>query len=475
MIAGSKSYWHMATAASARDADFSSVVAEMLSTPPAPIRLRLMLVICALFSVVLIGCWIARLDIYAVAPARVQPAGRSKVVQPLETGRVISIYVENGELVRAGQLLVELDQTETAAEREVSQAQLDAVRAEIFWRKALLASIRSGLWEEPAKLAEDADIDHSEFDRERSVYMAELSLLRSTMAALDAKAAEGRARREALGLTIQAQEELLSTLRERVNMQRTLLERMLGSKAAVNAAEQEFNEELRNLANQKGERLTADALVLSVLKQKESVIAQHTADGNRALADAQSREKELEQRLIQTSARVRHTEVIAPIDGVVQDLAVTTIGQVVAPAQRLMTIVPEAAVLELEARVANRDIGFVRVGQDVVIKVDAFPFVRYGTLKGRVSRIAHDSINALDVDPLGGRNVTANEAFVSAQSMIFLVTIVLDEPSVMIDGTRVPLIAGMSATAEIKTGERRVIDYFLGPLLETASEGAHER
>ena len=146
----------------------------------------------------------------------------------------------------------------------------------------------------------------------------------------------------------------------------------------------------------------------------------------------------------------------APVAGTVQQLAVHTVGGVVTPAQELLAVVPRES-LEVEATILNKDIGFVRAGQAVVVKVESFPYTRYGYLTGRVVSVSHD---AAQHETLGS---------------VFPARIRLDGSTLDIDGVVVGMSAGMALSAEVKTGKRRVIDYLLSPLRRHAGEGLRER
>ena len=160
----------------------------------------------------------------------------------------------------------------------------------------------------------------------------------------------------------------------------------------------------------------------------------------------------------------------------------TTIGQVVTTGQQLAAITPNGGKLQVEALVANLDIGFVKLGQPAVIKVDAFPFTRFGVLHGKVVKIASSAIpeqeakralaNAAAAANVGPAPQTAPG---QQESFVFPVTVALDETAMKIDDAVIPLTPGMTVTVEIKTDSRRVIDYLLSPLARIASEAARER
>ena len=176
------------------------------------------------------------------------------------------------------------------------------------------------------------------------------------------------------------------------------------------------------------------------------------------------------------------TRLYAPIEGVVQQMAVTTVGQVVTTGQQLAVITPSGGKLQVQALVANLDIGFVKPGEDAVIKVDAFPFTRFGVLHGKVTKIASGAIAEQEAKrALANATAAANVAQTQPaapgqpESFVFPVTVALDETAMRIDNATIPLTPGMTVTVEIKTDSRRVIDYLLSPLARIASEAGRER
>jgi hemolysin D len=169
----------------------------------------------------------------------------------------------------------------------------------------------------------------------------------------------------------------------------------------------------------------------------------------------------------------------APVDGVVQQLAVHTVGGVVTPAQTLLVVVPSDSHLEIEAMVSNRDIGFVHEGQDAEIKIDTFNFTRYGLLHGKVQSVSRDAIirdkaqepNAEKKAP--GTDDASSEP--KGQELSYVARVSMDRTEMRIDDKMMELSPGMAVTVEIKTGSRRVISYLLSPLLRYGHDSLRER
>jgi len=175
------------------------------------------------------------------------------------------------------------------------------------------------------------------------------------------------------------------------------------------------------------------------------------------LADSEKRASGVEQDLIKAEQREKAQRLVSPIDGTVQQLAVHTVGGVVSPAQPLMAIVPDDDVLEVEARLLNSDVGFVKPGQRVEVKLDAFPFTKYGTLPGVLQSVSADSVQD---EKLG---------------LIYPIRVKLDRNKVDVDGQPITLAPGMATTVEIKTGSRRLIEFILSPVMRLHQESMRER
>ena len=159
---------------------------------------------------------------------------------------------------------------------------------------------------------------------------------------------------------------------------------------------------------------------------------------------------------------------------------ITNVGQVIATGQEAMRIVPQDSGLELEIYVLNRDIGFIAQGQEAIVKIESFPFTRYGTINARVARIAHDAIPEPDASQIeGDPSKTSNAALFAGaqrtQNLVFPVTLTPETSTINVDGLTVPLTSGMAATVEIKTGTRRILEYIFSPVMQVMNEAGKER
>ena len=460
---------------SREDREFLPAALELVETPPSPIRIMMIWLICLLVVAALVWSWFGKLDIHAIAQGRIQPSGRSKEVQPLEAGKVRAVFVQNGDEVREGDPLVELDSTETAADKDTLLRELDATRAEILRLKAAIEAARSAAVSEPM-LDFPANTDATIQRRERAVLAADLAQLASARESLKAQLAEKAALGERLRISIRAREKLLAVLKQRVDIRQSLVDRKAGTLSAVIDGVELYERAATDNAVDHGQLLEAEASGQSIRRRLDELTTQFIADKTQKSADAEKRRDRAEQELIKANSKNERTRLASPISGTVQQLAVTTLGQVVAGGQSLLTIVPSQSQVEIEANVTNLDIGFVQVGQEAVVKVEAFPFTRYGTAAGRVTKISRDSIDEQDANAQAGVSVAPrSQAAARGQVLVFPATIELRNASLNVEGRDVPLSAGMAVTVEIKTGERRVIDFLLSPLKQYASQAARER
>ncbi|NTG84520.1 HlyD family type I secretion periplasmic adaptor subunit [Rhizobium rhizogenes] len=472
------------------DNEFLPAALEILETPASPIRTAFIWFICALAFGTLLWSYLGTFDIVSAAQGKIQPAGRVKVVQSLEVGKTKAVPVVNGSRVKAGEVLVELDDTELKADEDGLAINLQAFRGEIVRREAVLATVaewrKQGIWDSLRQMP-DALLTFAEGTpasvrkREQSIYTADLSQLSANLNNLAAQRAQQQATIDRLGATITAQRILVATLKERVTMRSSLVDEDAGSRSGVIDALETSQKEEATLAEDIGQLAEAQASYAVATSDGEKTAEAFVADNVEKAGDASRQADGLEQQLLKARKRRESMIITSPIDGTVQASAISTVGQVVNEGAELMRVVPDNSLLEIEAYLPNSDIGFVSVGQPAVIKMEAFPFTRYGVINGHVMEVATDAIpepdaNQLESDPakeLQGIIPTTNAQRV--QNLVFPVTIKLDSGTVNVDGKDVPLSPGMAATVEIKTGKRRILEYLFSPLAEVTSQAMHER
>jgi hemolysin D len=462
------------------DREFLAPALEILETPPSPVHVAFLWIICAFVVATLAWAYFGRVDIIAAAQGKFQPTGQVKVVEPLETGRVDEIRVGNGALVQAGDVLVELDRSAALADTKGARAELASARAEILRRKTALESVRSHAFDPLPAIDWPVDVSPGLRERENQVLAADLGQLAANVASFDAERTQKSAERDKLRQTIATQKNLVSTLQERVDMRTKLVEAKAGARAAVIDATETLQYQVTQEAKQEQDLASLTAGLEVIARNSDKAVQDFVSEDAQKLEDAERRVEDVEQRLAKAEAALDHLTLRAPISGRVQSSIITNVGQVVASGQEIMRIVPEGSGLEIQAYVRNRDIGFVSIGQEAVVKVESFPFTRYGAIKARVARIAKDAIpepdaNAIEGDPTRVSNAAGFAGGERTQNLVFPVVLKPDVETMTVDGLTRPLTSGMAVTVELKTGARRMLEYLFSPLVEVASKAMRER
>ena len=456
------------------DLAFLPAALEIVETPPSPIGHAIGATIVALFCIALIWASFGRVDIIATASGKIVPSGRVKLIQPFETGVVRAIHVRDGQSVKAGDVLIELDPTMTAAEQEHIRSDLIAAQLDVARLRAVLSDGDNpeSAFEPPAGASADL------VAMQRQFLLKQMEEYRANLAALDGQRAQKEAEANTITATITKLEADQPIIGQRVGIHKALVDKELGSKLTYLESLQQLTENENDTAVQRSRLIEAKAAVAAIIESRAQAVAEFHRKLFGELAEADRKAAGLGGDLIKAEQRTKLQILTAPVDGVVQQLSVHTVGGVVTPAQQLAVVVPSDAVLEVEAMISNRDVGFVHAGQDVQIKVDTFNFTRYGVLHGRVLSVSRDSI-VHDVssektgDHTAGQENTSSEP--KGQELSYAVRVSLDRTQIQVDNTVANLSPGMAITAEIKTGSRAVITYLLSPLLRYAHDSMRER
>jgi hemolysin D len=453
---------------------FLPAALEIVETPPSPIGRAIAFTIIAVFSIALAWACIGAVDIVAVAPGKIIPSGRTKTIQPFETGVVRAIHVHDGQSVSAGDTLIELDPTMSGAELGRFKSDLMAAQLEV-------ARLRAALAGKDDPLAEFNPPDRAPSDliqMHRRFLVSQTAEQNAKIAALDQQVAQKEAERATIQASIEKLKAIILPLQERVEIRRHLFNKELGSKLL-------YLSELQDLVGQRQEILVqqsrygeAEAAIAALVETRSKTMAEYERGLLDDLTKAEQKAAGLAQDIIKAEQRTTLQTLTAPVGGVVQQLAIHTVGGVVTPAQALMLIVPAEARLEIEAMISNRDIGFVEVGQDAAIKIDTFNFTRYGLLHGKILIVSHDAI-ARDkpqerlVDKQQGAETSSSEP--KGQELVYAARVSLDRTEMEVENKTVNLSPGMAVTVEIRTGSRSIISYLLSPLIRYKHDSLRER
>jgi HlyD family type I secretion membrane fusion protein len=426
-----------------------SIVLEE-SGPSSLIRMALFLV-CAL--IVAFVVWASQTEIKEVARASgtVVPSSNLQVVQHKEGGIVREVLVEKGQTVEAGQVLARLDPVEARSDVETLMTRAMTLRL----RAERLRAFAEG--RDPD--FSFADADHAELvedqrrilDFQRQEHEAARQVLRDQLNSVTAETALLENKIDSLGREVA----LVSQQRE---MRRELMNEGLGSRL-------NFLEVEREVENMQGQitELT-NQLDLNAQRRKElsSRLAQLEATRSREALDqageVSAELAEVRQRMTAGADRLDRLEVTAPTRGLVQDLKVQTPGAVLQPGDSILTLVPIDDVLIVESRIATRDVGHVRVGQPVTVRVSAYDFSRYGAVDGELTDVSPTTfLDEQTGDPYYKGFVRLDRGYVG------------DDPGAN------PILPGMTVDASIITGEKTVLAYLLRPVYISLTQAFQER
>jgi hemolysin D len=429
--------------------EFLPAVLEIQQAPPSPIGRAILWTILAVFTAGALWATFGWIDIVATAQGKIIPSGYSKTIQPYETGVIASIHVQDGQTVKKGDVLIELDPTLNRADRDRAVNEYRAAKVEAARLRALIAG--RSTFEAPG-------------DSDPAYFVLQQQLLRDQLAEYQAKVAAAQhladQRKAALDQTRENILRLEATVpmeAERAAAYKRLLEHEAVTKMDFLQAEGQRIDKTQELAGQK-KRLQQDMAALAEAdKHYRAMILEFQQSKQAELSILETKAASLTQDVTKAGQKADLQRLTTPIDGVVQQLAVHTVGGVVTPAQPLLIVVPQEHPVEVEAQVENKDIGFVSEGQPVEIKVEAFPFTLYGTIPGRVLTVSGD---AAPIEKVG---------------LVYPTRVSLDRGTIQVEGKQVHLTSGMAVTVEIKTGQRRVIEYLLSPLLKSVQESLRER
>jgi hemolysin D len=445
--------------------DFLPAALEIQEKPPSPLGRAIVWSIVAFISIAIVWAMIGEIDIVATAQGKIVPSGRVKVIQPLEIGVVRHIHVLEGQRVQAGDLLIELDPTATRAdlgrlEMELIGARLDQARYRQLERMTAEASYdpeqrRAIVLELPPEL--ERQISASDIALQTEMLKSECSEHRARLATLDNTIASREAELAALAEDVKKLEGTLPLITRRADALKGLLAKKLAAEQAWLELEEKRIDQQQELAVQKNRTRQVEASIREARQQREALDAEFRHQLLAKLSETDRRIDQLQQERVKAAQRTELQHLTAPVSGVVQQLAVHTIGGVVTPAQELMKIVPESENLEVEAWILNKDIGFVEEGQAAEVKIETFPFTKYGTIDADVIDVSNDAIT----DEKNG--------------LVYAARVLLQKSAIKLEAKRVNLVPGMAVTVEVKTGTRRLIEFVLSPLLRYKQESLGER
>lgn len=428
---------------------FLPAALSLQETPVHPAPRRLAYLLMGLFTLALIWSLIGEVDIVATAPGRIIVSDRTKVIQPLEASVVKAVLVKDGDRVQAGQVLVQLDPTMATADKANVQEQFktamnEQLRAEALLQllngqyklESILKTLESATAQQLQSEWRDIQAKLTQQEAELKKRQAEVETVKASIAKLEATVPMAQKREADYNKLVDqgfiSGHATQDKTRERIELEKDLI--TYQAKLAEALANTAATEQARAAYKAETQRQLSDRQAQANTKR-----IQLSADNNKA------------------TQREKQTVLRAPVSGVVQQLAIHSVGGVVTSAQQLMVVVPDATQVTAEVAIANQDIGFVNAGQAAEIKLETFSFTKYGTVKARVDTVSADAVTD------------------EKRGSFYPAILTLDRKDMLIDGKQIPISPGMNITAEIKTGKRKLIEFLLSPVQKMGNESLRER
>ncbi|RUM63509.1 MAG: HlyD family type I secretion periplasmic adaptor subunit [Sulfurospirillum sp.] len=425
---------------------FKPHLVEIEERPVSPLGRGILWTILILMTLTFLWLFFGKTDIVVSARATVVPVGEVKILQSLTTGVVKKIYVKEGDKVHKGDPVIEIDPT-------IEETNIEAKKKILLQFELEAAKIRSILDNKPFEIPPGVDPHTAALVTK--VYDTALKTIKEQNRQIDEQAN-------------QLKEQISTSEIQKVQMEKLYdlgmkEQRRLKTVLDIIAKDDYYKLEKQNLSYAS----EIDKLDHEIARLKQKL---NETNMKRGLIRKDFRNKlynallDLEKKIVSYKSEIESIEfrkrkqvITSPVDGIVAKLGVNTIGAVVTPAEKLASIVPDDVPIQLKAIVENKDIGYIKVGMPVAIKIDTFNFQKYGLIDGVVTKIGANAIEDKRKGP------------------VYEVYIKPKQTSLMVEGERKYLMPGMTATAEMKVGKRRIIEFFVYPLIKYFNEGISVR
>jgi hemolysin D len=443
-------------------AAFLPAALEIQQTPPNPLARKLGWSLLALLVIAIIWACLGEVNIVASAEGKIIPSSKVKQIQPLEKAVVKNILVREGQYVHKGEALIELDSVVTIADEKRLSGELHSAKLSLAGSQALLALLTKEITVKNIDMAslsfpEVPNASQVEIMLHKRLLWQQWLQYRAQWQMLQSNLLQTQAEQAASGEIIAKLERILPIISKRTNTMKGLHSQNYASENDYLALEQERIQYTHDLAAERQRLKQLQAAESEVRQQVNTLKAQTSVTELTKIPQTQQQIASLQEELAKAVDRNRKQILYAPVSGQVQELTIGTVGGVVTEAQQLMLIVPDEVQLDVEVFLDNKDIGFVREQMLAEIKIHTFPFTKYGVIDGEVISVSDDA--------------TVDEK----RGLIYGMRLKMKQNTIMVDGKEIKLMPGMAVTAEVQTGKRHIIEFFMAPLLRYRQESIRER
>lgn len=437
--------------------EFLPAALEVQQSPPSPIGRAVMWSIVSFLTLMLLWSCLSDIDIIAIAPGKIVPNDRVKTIQPLESAVVSKILVRDGDVVTKGQVLIELDTRQTQSDVDNLMSQLYEKRARLVALNALEAAVSNKPIHVIPKLQFAEGTPEVVRIRQQHLFQEQIIDFNSALLGADHNIEKQQEDLATSGSEVTKLEQQVPLITKKTAAYKELMTYKAVGEVEYLDQEQRRIEMVSNLSSERLRSRSLHAALDQARQNRAKLISETRVGYGKEKYDLVTQVESAKQELIKAQARNGLQTLTSPIDGVIQGLSTFTVGGVVSPAEKIMSVVPTEGGLEIEAYVTNKDIGFVHRNQDVTVKVDSFNFTKYGTIEGTVLDISKD---AFEDEKLGS---------------VFKARIGLAKAEMVVDGKTINLGSGMTTTNEVTTGSRKVIEFLLNPVRAQLQESWSER
>ena len=437
-----------------KETEFLPAILEVTETPPSPTGRLIMWTILTLLVVAIAWAFLGKINEVAVAPGKVIPSGQAKTVQVKNKGIIKEIRVIEGQEVQEGEVLVLLDPTTTTAD-------YDSLKKRAAYYRLDIQRLTAELSGQPFVPEEDPDLEAHDLTAELALYQSRVSDYQTQRQSRQDVIDQKVARLQATQATYERYNEGLKIAQEKEARLKALIEESAISEFQLLEQQNQTIEYAKNAQAQLDSINSIKAEIAEAEQNLANVDASYRKDIMNSLVEAKKEYYSITESIKKADEDARMATIVAPASGRVYNLNVHTVGGIVTDAQPLMQIVPDDVQLVFEVYAENKDIGFVKLGMPVEVKVDSFNFQKYGMIDGEVTEIGADSYK--------------EPSDVETYNKFRVVVTPTGKNSIDVMGEEVPLSVGMSVNAEIKIKEKRIVDFFLDPFRKYTSEALRER
>jgi len=424
--------------------EFHPLNVEIEDRPINPLGRAILWIVVSIMTFGVLWLIFAKIDVVVSARGQVIPTGEIKILQPIETGVISKINIKEGDYITKGQVLMQIDPSVTQTSLDVKERNLEVLNLQIIRLEALINN-------KPLFLNSNSN----EAKEEEKLYLVQKNSFEEGLSRYEMKLAQTKSQYQSSLSDKSRLSMLLLRDEERLKKLETVLDII---------ARKDYEDLQKNILNEKEQENMASFKVdeskkriIEIEQEKNSFISEFKDTKYQELLNLKKELRNLQSEINAIKFQNQKQSIISPTDGYVAKLMINTIGGVVSPAEKLISIVPKDSPLIVKVNVLNQDIGFIKKDMNSKIKIDTFSFQKYGFFEGKIINVGNFSIDDEKLGP------------------VYEVKIEPNGKTLNVEGKERYLEAGMSVTAEIKVGKRRVIEFFIYPIIQYLDEGLSVR